>query len=326
MEGEKARLKEENKQLEESLQLIQSEFESMEDYWQGKIGEERSFYEETVRAGAEQLRQLEQRVAEFAAEGGAGESGGAGASLDTITEDVLEERAAEWEVEIAGLRAAAARTETELAAAAERERQLEARAAACKCGQLAAGRRSLETFWLGVVGVAESSPAPRSLPARPSPPPTRNSTTMVTVEATTQAPPCPDPALAPPSDTALCTAYRAILADIEREVGEAEDGGRGATLEVAAGRTAALHSALASARAACHASQAGLKVGHEAEMWQLESLVQSSQALVSRQARRFLQELDRLAGTDTALAELLHQTDALAATIVQLRRADTNTL
>ena len=37
-------------QLEESLELMQGEFESMEDYWQRKLEEERVFYEEQLRS------------------------------------------------------------------------------------------------------------------------------------------------------------------------------------------------------------------------------------------------------------------------------------
>ena len=44
--------------VEESLELMQSEFESMEDYWQGKMGEERSFYEDQVRVNEASSKSL----------------------------------------------------------------------------------------------------------------------------------------------------------------------------------------------------------------------------------------------------------------------------
>ena len=59
MEDERKGLEAKVAQLEESLELMQGEFESMEDYWQRKLEEERVFYEERARI-AEQQRQAEE--------------------------------------------------------------------------------------------------------------------------------------------------------------------------------------------------------------------------------------------------------------------------
>merc|ERR1719410_2289381 len=59
------KLLEENKHLEESLELMQSEFESMEDYWQGKICDERRFYEDQVKVNESQFKELEVRMREY---------------------------------------------------------------------------------------------------------------------------------------------------------------------------------------------------------------------------------------------------------------------
>ena len=41
---------------------MQSEFESMEDYWQGKMSEERAFYEDQVKVNESQFKELEMRM------------------------------------------------------------------------------------------------------------------------------------------------------------------------------------------------------------------------------------------------------------------------
>ena len=58
-------LKEKNIQLEESLELIREEFESMEDYWQKKLEEERSFYEEQLKISEGQFKELEARLKDY---------------------------------------------------------------------------------------------------------------------------------------------------------------------------------------------------------------------------------------------------------------------
>jgi hypothetical protein len=51
--------------MEESLDLMRTEFESMEDYWQKKLEDERCFYEEQLRRNEDQFRDLEARMREY---------------------------------------------------------------------------------------------------------------------------------------------------------------------------------------------------------------------------------------------------------------------
>ena len=53
------------RQLEESLDLMKEEFESMEDYWQNKLEDERKFYEEQLKTNENQFRELESRMKEY---------------------------------------------------------------------------------------------------------------------------------------------------------------------------------------------------------------------------------------------------------------------
>ena len=53
------------RQLEQSLELMKQEFESMEDYWQGKMDDERRFYEDQIRTSGEQFKELEERLREY---------------------------------------------------------------------------------------------------------------------------------------------------------------------------------------------------------------------------------------------------------------------
>ena len=53
------------RQLEQSLELMKEEFESMESYWQGKMDHERRFYEDQIRTGEEQFKELEDRLKEY---------------------------------------------------------------------------------------------------------------------------------------------------------------------------------------------------------------------------------------------------------------------
>ena len=88
--------------LEESLELMQSEFESMEDYWQGKMSEERAFYEDQVKVNESQFKELEMRMKEY--EDLLVLESTKTRQLDTIEEDRnLEEKVTEWEEEISHL-------------------------------------------------------------------------------------------------------------------------------------------------------------------------------------------------------------------------------
>ena len=44
---------------------MRDEFESMEDYWQNKLNEERMFYEEQLKTNDRQFKELEDRLKEY---------------------------------------------------------------------------------------------------------------------------------------------------------------------------------------------------------------------------------------------------------------------
>jgi len=62
---EKDDILEKNKQLEEGLDLMGSEFESMEDYWQKKMNEERELYERQIKMNEIQFKDLEVKMKEY---------------------------------------------------------------------------------------------------------------------------------------------------------------------------------------------------------------------------------------------------------------------
>eukprot|EP00090_Calanus_glacialis_P044794 TRINITY_DN8028_c0_g1_i1.p1 TRINITY_DN8028_c0_g1~~TRINITY_DN8028_c0_g1_i1.p1 ORF type:complete len:1022 (-),score=304.52 TRINITY_DN8028_c0_g1_i1:104-3169(-) len=106
-ESDKKDLINKNMQLEQSLELMKEEFESMESYWQGKMDDERRFYEDQIRTGEEQFKELEDRLKEYI---GLLEPenermiDGVGA-LYTIDETCsMESQVTEWEEEISQLK------------------------------------------------------------------------------------------------------------------------------------------------------------------------------------------------------------------------------
>ena len=156
--------------LEESLELMQSEFESMEDYWQGKMGEERSFYEDQVRVNEAQFKELEMRMKEYedllVLEGTKTRQP---RSLDTIEEDrVMEEKVTEWEAELSQLHTALEQQKAtyvkEIGGMREKISELESQRQQCRCGQMSVKRRNLESFWMRVVQ-SDSAGGPLSLPS-----------------------------------------------------------------------------------------------------------------------------------------------------------------
>ncbi len=64
-ENELAKLKSQNQELESSLELMNKEFENLEDYWQGKLGEERQLYEEEQRISDEKFNELLKKMSEY---------------------------------------------------------------------------------------------------------------------------------------------------------------------------------------------------------------------------------------------------------------------
>ena len=53
--------------LEEGLELMREEFESMEVYWRAKLENERRFYEAQLASSEAQFCQLETRIQEYEA-------------------------------------------------------------------------------------------------------------------------------------------------------------------------------------------------------------------------------------------------------------------
>ena len=47
------------------MDLMKEEFESMEDYWQNKLDDERKFYEEQLKTNENQFKELENRMKEY---------------------------------------------------------------------------------------------------------------------------------------------------------------------------------------------------------------------------------------------------------------------
>lgn len=64
-ENELTKLKKRNQELESSLELMSKEFENLEDYWQGKLGEERQLYEEEQRISDEKFNELLKKMSEY---------------------------------------------------------------------------------------------------------------------------------------------------------------------------------------------------------------------------------------------------------------------
>ena len=62
-----------------------------------------------------------------------------------------------------------------------------------------------------------------------------------------------------------------------------------------------------------------LKEQHESEMGQLESLVVTSQELLGKQSKRFMQELDKLVMTDMTIKNLIAENDHLTAAVNEMR-------
>lgn len=65
LENDLKKLKTQNQELESSLELMNKEFESLEDYWQGKLGEERQLYEEEQRISDEKFNELLKKMSEY---------------------------------------------------------------------------------------------------------------------------------------------------------------------------------------------------------------------------------------------------------------------
>lgn len=62
---ELAKVKKQNQELESSLELMNKEFENLEDYWQGKLSEERQLFEEEQRISDEKFNELLKKMSEY---------------------------------------------------------------------------------------------------------------------------------------------------------------------------------------------------------------------------------------------------------------------
>jgi len=331
LEEERNQLLEKNKQLEESLEMMQTEFESMEDYWQQKLDVERNFSEEQLRNSEKQFRELEGRMREYedllvATETEAGKKED---RLGTIEEERdMEDKATAWEEEISVLKALIEemeekhKEEVEVCRAAlrgwlEEQKEKESiqqevrrlqelrRYIQEECDQLLLRKERLkeeveqlsqtrlEARHHSVASNGGSSSAPASL---------NNPFNSVT------------------------SAYQVILADITREKGEIEGEARSFPLDLVqqrleqqVNRCKQLQSALALQKAQAARIMEDKRLKHQEEMSQLEGLVNSSQALVTRQNRRFIEQMDRMVSADHAIEQLLTENNSLTLELKKLK-------
>jgi len=325
LEHERRRLLEKNKQLEESLELMSNEFESMEDYWQGKLDSERSFGEEQLKSSELQFRELEARLREYedllvAAEGS--DSDHKSGVLSTIDEDRdLEEKVLCWEEEIAGLHATLEemeerhRMELEAAKAAMasihkaeeasvkaevRRLQELRRYIQQECDQLLLRKEQLKQ------DIRQLDPGPTKGTSSPTP----NS----------------GPSSLDNPYASVTSAYRVILEDISREKTEIE--GEAVSfpheqvqqrLGQQVNRCKQLQSALALQKAQASRSMEVKREQHAEEMAQLEALVNSSQALVTRQNRRFMEQMDKMVTADSVIEKLLVDNNHLTSELKKMK-------
>lgn len=309
------------RQLQESLELMSQEFESMEDYWTQKLDAERSFGEEQLRTSESQFRELEGRMREYeellvAADNNGGKSG----ALPTIEEDRdLEERVGGWEEEISQLRvtleemeerhteelegcreALARRVHTEEeAVGAEVRRLQELRSYIQKeCDQLMQRKEQLKQEINDLNEKKDNSASP----IIPGPPSLENPYASVTA------------------------AYRVILEDISREKAEIEDDATTFPVDHVhqrlgqqVNRCKQLQSALALQKAQAARVMEVRREQHTEEMVQLETLVNSSQALVTRQNRKFMEQMDKMVTADSVIERLLVDNNHLTSELKKMK-------
>jgi len=326
LEQERRRLLEKNKQLEESLELMSNEFESMEDYWQQKLDSERAFGEEQLKSSEAQFRDLELRLREYedllvAADGN--DSDHKGGMLATIDEDRdMEEKVLGWEEEIACLHATleemeerhkkeleevkvamASRHKAEEATVKAEVRRLQElrRYIQQECDQLMLRKEQLKQ------DITQLEQKPQQ---------TASSSTT--------------PSSGPPSldnpYASVTSAYRVILEDISREKTEIEGEAVSFPVEQVqqrlgqqVNRCKQLQSALALQKAQAARSMEVKREQHLEEMAQLEALVNSSQALVTRQNRRFMEQMDKMVTADSVIEKLLVDNNHLTSELKKMK-------
>lgn len=62
---ETKKLRERVKELESCLELMQDEYEKCEDYWQGKLDDERRLYEQEQELESKKLAELQEKIQEL---------------------------------------------------------------------------------------------------------------------------------------------------------------------------------------------------------------------------------------------------------------------
>ena len=124
----------------------------------------------------------------------------------------------------------------------------------------------------------------------------------------------------------VTSAYRVILEDISREKTEIEGEAVSFPLEQVqqrlgqqVNRCKQLQSALALQKAQASRSMEVKREQHAEEMAQLEALVNSSQALVTRQNRRFMEQMDKMVTADSVIEKLLVDNNHLTSELKMMK-------
>jgi uncharacterized protein with PIN domain len=361
-ETESHKLLETNKHLEESLELMHSEFESMEDYWQKKMDDERIFYEGQLKASEKQFRELELKLEEYEELLNSRVDGSEG--LFTIDEQrSMEETVNEWEDEIAQLKLQIEDMkgdhEKEVNALTEQlgkvERSKPDMFSCTRCAEFASlkeKRRKLEDSWLRVVHRERRlSVGPVSLPAEYPVEECRlrqdvrrsieeDYDTMLqrkerlkldmtgVSNVATQAPQVLDMKAHTPTTT-----YKAILSDISSQISilHSELSSASSTDKMLLkglrsricgqeNRCHNLYSTLALRRGKYCKDMEVTKDHQTSELSQLESLVSSSQDLLRRQTRLYMERMSKQVIMDTDIEQLMAENQKLASEINLMKR------
>ena len=146
----------------------------------------------------------------------------------------------------------------------------------------------------------------------------------------TKGTPSPTPSSGPTSldnpYASVTSAYRVILEDISREKKEIEGEAVSFPLEQVqqrlgqqVNRCKQLQSALALQKAQASRSMEEKREQHAEEMAQLEALVTSSQALVTRQNRRFMEQMDKMVKADSVIEKLLVDNNHLTSELKKMK-------
>ena len=124
----------------------------------------------------------------------------------------------------------------------------------------------------------------------------------------------------------VTSAYRVILEDISREKKEIEGEAVSFPQEQVqqrlgqqVNRCKQLQSALALQKAQASRSMEVKREQHAEEMAQLEALVNSSQALVTRQNRRFMEQMDKMVKADSVIEKLLVDNNHLTSELKKMK-------